>query len=136
MSHLDHVVRVKESLAARGVTCPFQQRDLIDQAYIDALVAHHFACNPTFTLHDKERDTYRCMLDKWNSVSPIGHEKIYSGVLSFINLTYSALRTKGRVHLKVHAAISENENTVMLEDIPEYNDLVSYLCQEVKNKHE
>lgn len=134
MSHLDHVVRVKQALATNGVTCPFEQRKLIDQAYIDALVAHHFACNPTFSLSDKERDCYRFMIDKWNDVSPIGYEAIYSGVLSFINLTYSSLRTKGRGFAKTCFGIGESD--VFIEDLQEYKDLVAYLFQEVKNKHE
>jgi len=134
MSHLDHVVRVKERLSAEGLTCPFEQRTLIDQAYIDALVMCHFACNPSFSLTEKEQGVYRCMIDKWNDVSPIGYEKIYAGVISFINLTYSSLRSKGRGYMQ--ASHSFSESGVLLEETQEYKDLVAYLFQEVKNKHE
>lgn len=135
MSHLDHVVRVKERMSALGMTCPFEQRKLIDQAYIDAIVMHHFACNPTFTVNEKERDCYRCMIDKWNNVSPIGYEAIYSGVISCVNLAYSALRSKGRLCMQPHV-FSTPEGVVDMGTMPEYNDLVGYLYQEVKNKHE
>lgn len=134
MSHLDHVVRVKQKLAELGVTCPFKQRDLIDLAYKDALVAHHFTVNPTFTLTDKERACYREQIDRWNSVSPIGYESIYSNVISTLNLLYASLSTTGRSTQP--QLVLDVEGGPVLSEEQSYRDLVAYLRQEVKKAHE
>jgi|AGFT01.1.fsa_nt_gi hypothetical protein len=136
MSHLDHIVRVKQKLAELGITCPFKQRGIIDNAFKDALVAHHFAVNPTFSLTDKERDVYRTQLDRWNNVSPVGYEAIYSGVIATLNLMYGSLRSTGRVSSSSINLELETEIATPLESEQSYKDLVSYLVQEVKKAHE
>lgn len=136
MSHLDHVVRLKEKLSTLNVTCPFEQRKLIDNAYIDALVAAHFNCRKNFIVCDKENEAMRCQIDKWNSVSPIDHEGIYHSYRSFINLMFSTLCTKGRGFIKAVIINEGTESACNLEEVQEYQDLVAYLFQEVKNKHE
>jgi len=132
MSHLDHIVRVKDFLSENGVTCPYKQSDLIDCAFKEAMVAWHFSKNPTFVLIDGEQHQIRSQLDRWNSVAPIGYTNIYNGILSFINLTYAALRTNGCID--IHQPYMENEE--LLKNSQVYKDLVAYLLVEAKNKHE
>jgi len=137
MSHLDHIVRVKTKLNELGVTCPKYHRQLIDNAYVDAIVRAHFIYNPTYFVPNEEKDKYRDKLDCWNSVSPIGYELIWTGVLSFINLSLSSLTSLGRNYVKVTPVT--NEGTVVLpciSELQEYKDLVSYLLQELRGCHE
>jgi len=136
MSHLDHIVRVKERLAELGVTCPFKQRELINNAFKEALVAFHFTVNPTFVLVEKELDSMRRQLDRWNNVSPIGHEWIYSNTISTINLLFGSLRSTGRANSPSVTVDSEAAGSVWLEQEQSYKDLVAYLFQEAKKAHE
>lgn len=136
MSHLDHIVRVKERLSELGVTCPFEQRKLIDNAFKEALLAYHFTVNPTFVLVEKELNQMRCQLDRWNNVSPIGHEWIYSNTISSINLLFGSLRSVGRANSPSIALETEAAGSVWLEQEQCYKDLVAYLFQEAKKNHE
>lgn len=137
MSHLDHVVRVKSKLTELGVTCPFQQRDLIDNAYVDAIVRAHFIYNPTFVVPTNEANAVRDKIDSWNAVSPIGYEKIWVGFISFINLSLSALTTDGRNFDKATPVIVDGQTLIpCISELQDYKDLVSYLLQELRNCHE
>lgn len=139
MSHLDHIVRVKERLTALGVTCPIKQKALVEHAYTDALIKVHFMVNPTFFVPSNESSVMREQLDRWNCISPIDHSNIWSCFLSFINLTLSALTQAGRCDCKnIHVFDDSEKEKVLcvLNTLPEYVDLVNYLGQELRGRHE
>lgn len=138
MSHVDHIERVKNKLRSLGQMCPFKHRELLNNAYIDALVAAHFKCNATFFLTATEIDKYRCQMDKWNSVAPFDFECVANGYIGRINKLSAQLATYGYPTESYCICVNpeDAEHNVDLRDLQEYKDLVAYLVQEVKNKHE
>lgn len=134
MSHLDHVLRVKEALKEKGIACPFQHRSLIDNAFVDALVAGFFSKTKSFIVSEDNNWEIRAQIDRWNNVNPIGHEWIYAQTRARINLAFTGLSIQGR-YTTSPVPIGTSE-ACFLEDMQSYKDLVGYLFQEAKNCHE
>lgn len=137
MSHLAHIVRVKEKLHELGVNCPIQQKSLLNNAYIDAIVAHHFTTFPGFNVCEDMRWKYETKIDCWNSVSPLDYNAVRDGYVSRINELRGQLSNTGRACTPpVVAAAPPKNETFCVTELPEYHDLVRYLFSEIRNCHE
>lgn len=147
MSHLDHIVRFKNALTERGVTCPFYQQDLVQEAYFRALVRAHFREGCVLNIPEHLSGIYWRQLDRWNCVSPLKAQMIMHKFTTFMNQTRNALiqtgyvqEEKNEIELSIptdqHGELPPAVKTIGLCEIPEFTDLVSYLVREVECKDE
>jgi len=140
MSHLPHVITLKNALAAEpwGVTCTKAQGEAIAEAFVYALRRQCFTVDSQWT----EAMTNKAwkMLDKWNNVFPIPAQQIYAKAISTSNGIRASLANTGappcsrQFEVNVRAGIKGED--VNVADFAEFKELVSYLVQELVNCHE
>lgn len=93
MSHLVHVIEFKNYLTGLGVTCPFKQKEIIDEAYTRALIRYSFV-NGNAWGDTAEKRSWE-MLEKWNCVSPLNGPLIHEQAIWRINNLRNTLAATG-----------------------------------------
>lgn len=138
MSHLVHVIEFKNYLTGMGVTCPFKQKEIINEAYTRALIRYSFSKGNTWG-EDAEKRSW-VMLEKWNSVSPIGAVLVHEQAIWRINNLRNTLAATG--------ALPCSKGYTTLVQVPPKNEefdptehesfttLVSFLTKEMEACHE
>lgn len=72
MSHLAHTVKLKTALLAAGITDPNEQKAVVENAYVRALLKYLFTYEYVFNGFTKEAEAHLYnRLSKWNEISPI-----------------------------------------------------------------
>jgi hypothetical protein len=132
MSHLVHVIEFKNYLTGLGVTCPFKQKEIINEAYTRALLRHSFRNGNSWS-EDTEKLSW-VMLEKWNSVSPIGAVLVHEQAIWRINNLRNTLAATGGLPCG-------KEYTVEVEgvDVTQHESftvLVNFLVKELEACHE
>lgn len=137
MSHLAHVLPIKQYLTEQGVLCPMEQSHMLNEAYIRAALMRVYGHGGTF--HQDDQNRLWKQLEKWNRVSPINGSYIHNSVSARMNLISGALATSGTL------PCSEKFNTraqeadlagVNVVEAPGFNELVSYLYKELVTGNE
>lgn len=144
MSHLDHIVRFKNALTELGVTCPFKQQELVQEAYFRALVRGHFRDGCSLHIPQDVMNRYWRQLDRWNCVAPLKAQLIIHKLTTFINETRTSLIQTGYVQeekpeLVLEVGVGEEPAATQgigLCEVPTFVDLVSYLVRELECKDE
>lgn len=135
MSHLIHVLEVKNGYTERGVLCPEEQSHLLNEAYIRAGVAWVYKGGQILS---PARDTalWR-QLECWNSVSPINGRFIHESILTRINLVAGSLSSDGTLPCpKKFDLFSKCEEPVAASSVPGFKELVLFLIKELEGGHE
>lgn len=135
MSHIQHILNLKEALEEKGLTNVNSQNDVVDEAFVRTLVASH-ACSGLSP--DAFADGAWEMLDKWNSIAPIPAQRYIQTFFHRTNQLNESLKTSG-VPFTSHLNFFNPEGSddqVHLEAVAEFGELVAYLRKEFKDGHE
>lgn len=136
MSHIQHILALKEALEEKGLTNVNNQNDIVDEAFIRTLVASHacsLSADPTVFAEKAWK-----MLDKWNSVAPIPAQQYLQKFFFRTNQLNESLKTLGvpsTSHLNFFNP-EGSEDQVHLEAVAEFGELVTYLRKEFKDGQE
>lgn len=136
MSHLDHIVRLKEKLDEIGVKCPIEQQHLTSEAFMRALVRWKFRCNSYITLTTEEEDKIFSTLNMWNRASPLKGRFILQCIKSFLGKLQTSLIERGVYPEEEPSITLESGEKVCLCSLVEFTDLVTYLAKEAKEYNE
>lgn len=93
MSHLTHTITLKSKLLELGVTDPADQKRIVENAYVRALVKYLFTYKYVFSGYTEEVESniYH-RLAKWNEISPINGPFIVEKLKAIVrNLKNEAL---------------------------------------------
>ncbi|QDB70261.1 hypothetical protein CF8_0093 [Aeromonas phage CF8] len=131
MSHLTHIVAVKQSLIALGVTDPTKQIDIVRTAYVRALFSAKSQLNVP---SEYQGDFYRYMLSYWNETHPVAGNLVVAEITRFNGQLQSAIDNIGSLEkIKVEIAPVEYEGKVT--EIAGYKELVDTLVGESAHKY-
>lgn len=136
MSHLAHVLPIKQFLTEKGVLCPVEQSHLLNEAYIRAALMHTYTRGGVFC--EKRQAHLWKQLEKWNRVSPINGQYIHQSVTSRINLIAGALATSGTLPAasQFNTFPMEKGLEVTANEAPGFQELVNYLNKELETGDE
>uniref|UniRef100_A0AAU8KX74 Uncharacterized protein n=1 Tax=Pantoea phage Survivor TaxID=3232176 RepID=A0AAU8KX74_9CAUD len=80
MSHLDHIVRLKQELIREGINEPEVQIEIARGAYVKALITH--ACKHDMC-EDERIAFHKYILSYWNETTPVQGHVVLSQVGNF-----------------------------------------------------
>ena len=138
MSHLAHVIEYKAYLSINGVTCPFKQAALIDEAYTRALLRGCYRAGGVWNQAQDDRAWKQ--LEKWNTIAPLNGGMIHTTAVKRVNMLVNEMARKGTLPSKKDFTL-----LVQVGDTAEYFDpsesetcdiLVDYLVKELEAGHE
>ena len=132
MSHLAHIVKLKERLSTEGVTCPIEQQSLVCEGYVRALIRFHMEKYGNFILAPGVEEQYWVQLNKWNRVNPFKAAKVMAEFTNFLNSTRRVLINKGTLPVEEPSIKLEDGTTKCLCSFVEFQDLVGWLVKEVR----
>lgn len=146
MSHLARIITLRESLTGLGVGCALAQTEVVQEAFVRAVVSHHSRFHDSLEIGEEEEGTIFAMLDKWNSVSPIKARLILESARLRLRRIRQHLTNCGVVPSNDEFAISVDiERAVETEvikskydptELDTFKNLVDYLALEMRNGHE
>lgn len=138
MSHLAHIIKVKEQMASEGITCPMKQSELLTEAYVRAVVRFRYSNGNNSWSEAVDSRTWE-MLEKWNNVTPIKAQFIHTSAVKRCNEVLTSLAQDGlppcRDQYAVNVEIGEGQN-VDISKWDSYTALSSYLFKEMVANHE
>lgn len=133
MSHLAHIVKLKAALIVEGIADPYKQIDIVQTAYIKALINVNGANN----LDEKTCVGFnQWILSYWNEVTPVKGNLIAVKVGSFFRgMTdiFNKAITGDVVILPVVDKVETPEGTDYLK-LEEYESLIATLIYEANHK--
>lgn len=133
MSHLAHIVKLKQDLLTEGVVSPEVQADIAQSAYVKALIN----VNGAHCLDEKDCIGFnRWILSYWNEVTPNKGHYISKQVGDFFrNLSQLFNKTiTADVAILPTAPTVEGAGDVKYTDLPSYLALVQTLIDEANHK--
>lgn len=131
MSHLAHIVTVKQSLIAQGVTDPIKQIEVVRTAYVRALFMVKNKLNIPV---QHQGDFYRYLLSYWNEVHPVAGNLVIAEITHFNGQLNQAINNIASVDkIVIEIAPIEFEGSVV--EIPGYADLVETMVKEAESKY-
>lgn len=133
MSHLDHIVRLKEELYNLGIKCPVKQQELTQEAYFRAMIRFHFKQSRVLGINSEEMSRIKVQLDKWNRVSPVQAVAISHNLIRFINNLAGTMANKGTMPVEEPSIVLESGEERCLCGLVSFQDLVDYLVKEATN---
>lgn len=128
MSHLAHTVALKKELIEKGIVDPKLQNDVVNGAYVRALVRYLFHCNALLGHYTEDVET--AILDRlarWNEISPINGNYILARTKDVI-FCLSQQAAKGGLFEPIPAEIPEKFNG---PDSEVFMNLVNWLFGEM-----
>jgi hypothetical protein len=133
MSHLAHIVKLKQDLIGLGVMSPDVQVEVVQTAYSKALLN----VTGSFTMTDEERFKFiRWILSYWNNVTPNKGNLIASQVADFyrnLKQVFNKTITEDVVILKIVPHV-EAAGDVKYIELESYAALVQTLIDEANHK--
>lgn len=106
MSHLAHIVALKQALISNGVTNPVAQIEIVRTCYVKALISVHQQ-NPM--PEQKCWDYTRYILSYWNETTPVEGNKVISEIGNFLRALENAL----------NGTIVDNKLKLVITPVPE-----------------
>ncbi|MNG46896.1 hypothetical protein D3C79_47600 [compost metagenome] len=136
MSHLVHVLPIKNFLTEKGVLCPMEQSHLLNEAYIRAALMVNYS-HPGHNVEAFKAKLWK-QLECWNRVSPVNAPYIHNSVFSRTNLIAGALATSGTLPCakQFNTWPQEEGLEVNVAEAPGFNELVQYLSKELEHGNE
>lgn len=133
MSHLTHIVKLKQELIAFGVNDPEKQVDIVQTAYTKALINVNGANKLTAPVC---RDFNNYILSYWNEVTPNKGNLIKTQIGHFfVNLDNLFNKTiVDDVSVITIVPRIEDVNDVKYTEFETYKDLVKTLIDEANHK--
>lgn len=132
MSHLAHIVALKQALIAEGVTNPVKQIEVVRTCYVKALISIE-AINK---LPEQQCfDFFRFVLGYWNEVTPVDGHAVVGTIANFCRAMDEAL--KGCItDDKLNVTISEKPEGVSFDytKLSQYADVINTLRTEATFK--
>ncbi|QZA70584.1 hypothetical protein AH04_102 [Erwinia phage AH04] len=133
MSHLAHIVKLKQDLIGLGVVNPDVQADIVQTAYSKALLN----VTGSITIDDETRFKFvRWILSYWNNVTPNKGNLIVSQVGNFfreLKQVFGKTITSDVVILPIVPGV-EAAGDVKYTDLDSYASLVQILIDEANHK--
>ena len=146
MSHLTHVIAYRNFLTEKGIDCAFAQSEMCQEAYIRALVANHVKYQDGFSITEDEEEDLWNTLDRWNSVAPIKAKLILEAAKLRLSRYKQSLAATGaltgddsysqHIHFEVEEDGVPVNKKIDATTSAEFTGLFSYLCVELREKHE
>ncbi|WNV45848.1 hypothetical protein [Aeromonas phage AerS_266] len=131
MSHLAHIVTVKQALIGQGVTDPVKQIEVVRTAYVRALF---MVKNKLNIAVEHQGDFYRYVLAYWNEVHPVAGNLVIAEITHFNGQLTQAINNVASVDkIVIEIAPIEFEGSVV--EIPGYVDLVNTMVKEAESKY-
>lgn len=133
MSHLAHIVKVKENLIAEGIVNPQAQIEICQTAYTKALIT----VSASHKLDEQTRVNFnRYILSYWNEVTPVNGNLVLAQIGAFFRELAKAMETTfvdDVLVIKVVPTI-ELPLDVKYSKLQTYADLVQILIDEANHK--
>lgn len=132
MSHLIHVVALKNRMNAVGISCPIKQHDALGEAYIRAGLRALYAKYGGIWSPEFEKDFW-FQLEKWNNVSPIPAQQIQFTLNARLNLLRANMLKDGSPNcsLQYTTEVDADGQKVDIAKLPDFDVLVDYLVNEL-----
>lgn len=132
MSHLDHIVKVKQDLIEKGVTNPQKQIDVIRTAYVKALIV----VNQANHLNEEDCvDFNRYILGYWNETTPVAGHMVMTLVGNFFRALQKAT---GEIFIgntiEIEVCPKIEGVSVDFAELETYKNLISTLIGEANHK--
>ena len=118
----------------------------MSKAYIRALVANHVKYQDGFSITEDEEEDLWNMLDRWNSVAPIKAKLILEAAKLRLSRYKQSLAATGAlvgddsygqyIHFEVEEDGVPVSKKIDATTSAEFAGLFSYLCVELREKHE
>lgn len=133
MSHLQHIVRFKQSLLSEGISAPDLQIEIVRTAYVKALITIGYGNN----LNQEQCIQFnRYILSYWNEVTPVNGLLVMTMVGNFCRALKAHLErpfTENKLKLEVCPKI-ELPIECKWDELETYKDLVQTLVDEANHK--
>lgn len=132
MSHLQHIVLLKQDLISNDVNGPVQQAAIARTAYVKALI-HINAVNK---LDEEQRNAFnRFVLGYWNEVTPVNGQLVVSAINRFFyNLESFLAKSFTANTLEVPVVEAVEDVKFKWEELDTYRNLVQTLVTEGNHK--
>jgi len=137
MSHLIHVIALKNKLAEWGATDVQVQAPVISEAFVRAITRNCFTNDTQWTDALGKRAWF--MLEKWNAVFPIPASAIHATAHKRANEVRGQLANTGTVcgcSWKAIVRMGPKGEDVDVGEWEEFKELVTFLTQEMVNCHD
>lgn len=131
MSHLSHIVTVKQALIGLGVTDPVKQIEVVRTAYVRALF---MVKNKLNIPAEHQGDFYRYALAYWNEVHPVAGNLVIAEITHFNGQLNEAIKNIASLD-KITLQIAPIEFEGSVVETPGYTDLVETLVKEAEGKY-
>lgn len=133
MSHLAHIVKLKESLIKEGILHPQQHIDIAQTAYTKALIT---VCGAN-KLNEQTRINFnRFILSYWNEVTPVNGNMVLAQVGQFFRSLQQSLNSTlvdDVIVIKITPRV-ETEGEKDYTKLESYSALVQILIDEANRK--
>lgn len=134
MSHLSHIVKLKQDLIGNDVKNPEAQIAIVRTAYVKALIS----INSAFKMDEEECINFnRFILSYWNETTPVNGHLVMSAVGNFfraLEATLNGSLVDNKLKIEITGKVDDVEfDFVKLES---YADLISALKGEAVHKLE
>lgn len=133
MSHLDHIVRLKQELIREGINEPEVQMEITTGAYVKALVTH--ACKHDMC-EDERIAFHKYILSYWNETTPNKGHLILAQSSNFfrcLRKCVSGVLLENEIKLEVVPAVKGAGEKKYVE-LPTYSMLIETLVAEADKK--
>lgn len=133
MSHLAHIVKLKKDLIDAGVTSPAVQVEVVQTAYVKALITQNVKAKLN---EDQCIDFNRYVLSYWNETTPNAGHAILVQIGNFFRKLAAVtddLLIDNSVKLEVTPAVKDAGEAKYTE-LASYRDLIQTLVDEANHK--
>lgn len=137
MSHLIHIIETKQAMTKAGLTCAKKQSELLNEAFVRAVVCYRYANGATTWSEELDKRVWQ-QLEKWNCITPIPAQLIHTAAQQRCNEVFGAMARNGvPPDASKYGAWASLESTDMdFSLLEEFQTLVQYLKKEIGAGHE
>lgn len=133
MSHLDHIVKLKQELIREGIVCPNAQSDIATGAYAKALITHSAKNEMS---EDQRIAFHKYILSYWNETTPNKGHVILATVGNFCRALRRCVAGTLTANELVLPVVPEVEGVAAKKyiELPSYAMLIETLVAEADKK--
>jgi len=138
MSHLVHMVKVKDALESAGVMCPVAHSHVIQEAFVRCLLTQATRTGESHFTAAVQDKAY-IQLDKWNKVAPLNAAYIIQLAKTRMNVLVGSLRDTGSLPCAKQFTTlvkTTNGDEIDFTSDPSFNELVFFLKKEFEGCYE
>lgn len=137
MSHLIHIIDTKRAMTQAGLTCAVKQSELLNEAFVRALVCWRYSNGHTAWSEDVDARSWN-QLEKWNCITPIPAQLIHTAAQRRCNEVFAGMANNGipPSNSDMGAWANLEGGDIDFAQLPEFQTLVQYLKKEIGAGHE